>query len=374
MSEKMQTELHHNVIAIPEGKNPSDIVGERHEIFLLIHASKVNPNGDPDTGNMPRLQPGTLRGLMTDVCLKRKIRNFFSLYHPDGTLLSDGTKDGYQIFIRENAILQHLMESEDIAKKAEAIFDACGDEKKGTWKASGKGKSEQVTRAFRDALCRTFFDVRCFGGVVSTEGPLKGSFYGQIRGPIQIGFAESLDRVLQLDFTITRCASASEKEQKQESDSEGGESGNRTMGRKHTIDFGLYVSHIYLSPAFALKTGFTYYDLDNFLFALQHMFKDDPSSARPERMSVVGLVDFQHSTALGNEHAHKLFNMVKVARSDVDAKGKPIKEYPEGLKDYCGSAPDGPVVTAKEGDEEKALVTAHKIIWEIPECPKTNAD
>ncbi len=374
--------LRHNLIALPRGDNgkekkPTDVVGERHEMVLLIEVIKSNPNGDPDTGNMPRMQPDTLKGLITDVCLKRKIRNFFSLYMPDGEVLADSSTEGYRIFIRENAVLQQLMESDDIAETAEMIFSDYYEPRKGEWKRPAKGKTgenEYIVRSFRDALCRTFFDVRAFGGVTSTEGPMKSSFYGQIRGPIQFSFSESLDRILQLDFSITRCASTSEKEKKQ-MEKEGQtksveESGHRTMGRKYLVDYGIYRSRIYLSPAFAARTKFTYYDLDNFLFALKHMFTDDKAAPRTG-MSVVGLVDFQHSTALGNEHAHKLFKMVEVRRADVGENDKPVKEFPQSIADYCGKAPDGAVRQKDEGGEGKALVTARKLIWEIPACPKT---
>lgn len=365
--------LHHNLIELPEDKKAGDVVGERHEMVLLVEVTKSNPNGDPDTGNMPRLQPDTLKGLMTDVCLKRKIRNFFSLYNSDGTVLNNGSRDGYCIFIRENAVLQQFMENDNIAQMAERIFGEYAEKAKGTWErpAKGKaGKSEYIIRSFRDALCRSFFDVRAFGGVTSTDGPLKGSFFGQIRGPIQFGFAESLDSVLQLDFSITRCASTSEKENKSEGDS-GEETGNRTMGRKHVVDYGIYRCNIYFSPAFAAKTGFTYYDLDNFLLALKHMFTDDKAAARTG-MRVVGLIDFQHSTALGNEHAHKLLEMVRVQRADIGEDGKTVKEFPQSMVDYCGEAPEGPVREKDQGGEGKELVKALKIIWEIPACQKQN--
>jgi CRISPR-associated protein Csd2 len=367
--------LHHNIIKPPEGKTASDIVEERHDIALFIEVAKSNPNGDPDTGNMPRMQPDTLKGLMTDVCLKRKIRNFFSLYKADKTLLgNDSPQKGYRIFIKENAVLQQLMESNDIEQTAKSIFEDYSETGKSAWKKPTKGKSgesEYIVRAYRDALCQTFFDVRAFGGVTSTDGPLKGSFFGQIRGPIQISFAESIDRILQLDFSITRCAATNEKEKNQnEDESNEDSSGNRTMGRKHLVDYGIYRSHIYFSPAFAAKTGFTYYDLDNFLFALQHMFTDDRAAARPGGMRVVGLVDFQHTTALGNEHAHKLFKLVKVQRADIDSAGKTIKEFPQSIADYCGEAPTGTVREKDEGGMNKVLVTAQRIIWEIPEWPK----
>lgn len=371
--------LNHDLITLPNGKKATDIVSERHDMVLLFDAKKANPNGDPDAENMPRIQPNTLKGLVTDVCLKRKIRNFLSLYKTDGSLIDQvGAEHGYDIFIKENAILEQLMKAKPIEELAKQIFEKDYGLNIKSWDAKkakkGKGKKEEAStddtgqeeevnpaeekkqESYRDALCQTYFDLRAFGGVLSTEGPLKGSFYGQVRGPLQFSFAESLDKVLQLDFTITRCCSTSEKENKDlKKQSEGDEKtgGNRTMGRKYNIDYGLYRSHIYFSPAFAAKTGFTYFDLDNFLFAVTHMFTDDPSSGRPERMRVVGLVDFQHSRPLGNEHAHELFKKVQ-----VDLKDKK-KEFPESIEDYCGDAPNGQISDCKQ-------VTANRIIWDIP--------
>lgn len=329
--------LYHKLIVVPTDKQPTDPVAERHDFVLLFDCAKSNPNGDPDTGNMPRVQPDSLKGLVTDVCLKRKIRNFFSQCHPDGGLMA-GTPlvkpqphDGYRILIHENAVIQQLMEAAEITDAARGIFAGELGQKLEAWDAKKikkrKGKkaeaqageaedAEEVSpaddakrRATQLALLRAFFDLRAFGGVLSTEGPLKGSFYGQVRGPLQITFAESLDKVLPLDATITRCAVASLKEQQQAASSEE-EGTNRTMGRKHGIDYGLYRCYIHFSAAFAAKTGFSYYDLDNFLFALQHMFDDDHAAGRHLRL--VGLVDFQHASSLGNAPAHKLFELVSV--------------------------------------------------------------
>jgi CRISPR-associated protein Csd2 len=380
-------------------------VAERHDIVFLFDCVKSNPNGDPDTGNMPRVQPDSLKGLVTDVCQKRKARNFFSLYNPDGTTRPDGTTAfGYEIFIRENAVLQESMESPEIEALARTIFAELG-QKPEAWdakakKKGGKGKKsekpepeqpdeaekEEISpaddfkkRAYRDALLRTFFDLRAFGGVISTKGPLKGSFYGQIRGPIQFTFAESLDKILQLDSTITRCAVASvEEKEKLQKEEDGDGSGNRTMGRKHGIDYGLYRSHIHFSPAFAAKTGFTYFDLDNLLFALVHMFDDDHAAGRHLRL--VGLVDFQHQSALGNAPAHKLFELVKVEGVKKDNDGTQVfsssgSEFPRSLEDYAGEAPegdlhlkDGKVLTGKNG-EGVAVIKATRIVWEIPAKP-----
>ena len=469
--------LHHNLLQLPQGKKPCDAVAERHEIALLFDCSKSNPNGDPDTGNMPRVQPDSLKGLVTDVCLKRKVRNFFSLYQPDGTPRTEGTTaaDGYQVFIRENAILKDdldrthqvvcvevvtgllrtLAESgfltkgdaggiaDELAKEAfdekpekcaEPILKACkgklsyaqlparlhsalqgkpgfpqevlgklavlavgedvaSDEAKarkavteacrsacprGDWREVKESVDEaldslspgtvlkqalaglSLEKANRDAICRCFFDVRAFGAVVSTKGPLEGSFYGQIRGPAQFTFSESLDKVLQIDATITRCARASSEEAKGE---EG--SGNRTMGRKHGIDYGLYRCHIHFSPAFAAKTGFSYYDLDNFLLALVHLFDDDHAAGRHLRL--VGLVDFQHQSSLGNAPAHKLLDLVKVE----GVKGEDGKftssgsEFPRSLADYRGTAPGGmDNHQAVLGYGSKGIV-ARRLVWEF---------
>jgi CRISPR-associated protein Cas7/Csd2 subtype I-C len=264
-----------------------------------------------------------------------------------------------------------------------------------------------MEEANRDALCETFADVRAFGAVVSTDGPLKGSFYGQIRGPLQITFAESLDKILQLDFTITRCAEASEPKMRkdgEEAETASESSDNRTMGRKHVVPYGLYRCHIHFSPSFAAKTGFTYGDLDNFLFALTRClggFNVDGSSARPGGMRVVSLVDFEHKDALGNAPAHKLFELVKAsgikfsqqeakAESNPDLEGKfksSGSEFPQGLHDYAGSAPDGPIYVErnkyeqvvacsrtkplpKDGNEAVSPITAHRLIWdwEIPDA------
>ena len=407
--------LHHNLITLPTGKQPTDVVAERHDIALLFDATNCNPNGDPDTGNMPRLQPDTLKGLVTDVCLKRKIRNFFAQYRTDGTAIGEtATPEATQhLFIKEGAVIQRHLESPALDAEAKMAFlnysvagkslteedwkkagskskpvkkeksDAGQPDENSAKKTKGSDLGEFRDRAYRDALCSAFFDVRYFGQVVSTEGPLKGSFYGQIRGPLQITFAESLDKILQLDFSITRCAVANEAEAEKKGDD------NRTMGRKHAVPYGLYRCHIHFSPAFAAKTGFTYGDLDNFLFALTRMMGDygvDGSSARPGGMRVVGLVDFQHSTALGNAPAHKLFSLVEVKR--VTKSDGELSDFPRDLNDYDGTAPDGDIYTItnpyglvtgctstkpapKDGNQPQAAITARRLIWDIPSTDPT---
>jgi len=412
--------LHHELIQLPSGKKTGDVVGERHELVLLFDCAKSNPNGDPDTGNMPRVQPDSLKGLVTDVCLKRKIRNFFTLFNPHASepraWQDSDDRNGYEIFIREGAVLQKLfdpstktVDAKRIETLARTIFQTeLGQEPK-AWDAKkpkkGKGKQEEPKDAppkpaaeaeqteevgpaeekkkcaYQLAVLRTFFDLRAFGGVLSTEGPLKGSFYGQIRGAMQFTFSESLDKVLPLDATITRCAVASVEEERKQTEAESGDS--RTMGRKFGIDYGLYRCHIHFSPAFAAKTGFTYYDLDNFLFALKHMFDDDHAAGRHLRL--VGLVDFQHQSALGNAPAHKLFNLVEV-RSRTEAKdGKQVfrssgSEFPRSLEDYEGTRPADEYHVTKDGEvkagkntEGIAVIKAKRIVWEIPPIPDPRA-
>lgn len=389
------------------GKAHDAVVAERHDLALLFDATNCNPNGDPDTGNMPRLQPDTLHGLVTDVCLKRKVRNFFARHKTTGELMgeSDQTEGRYNLFIREGAVIETMLADVPLGDRAKEIFKTYevdgnkltdDDWKKATEKSKKKkgnteedeakkkgtkketNLSEYGDRAYRDALSEAYFDVRYFGAVVSTTGPLKGSFYGQIRGPLQITFAESLDKILQLDFSITRCAVANEAEAETKGDD------NRTMGRKHVVPYGLYRCHIHFSPAFAAKTGFTYADLDNFLFALTRCLGDynvDGSSARPGGMRVVGLVDFEHRDALGNAPAHKLFGLVE-AKGKKDGAGMFASgsDFPQGLDDYQGSAPDGelfvvknpyglvtevsPVRPANQNGNE-APITARRLIWEI---------
>jgi CRISPR-associated protein Csd2 len=412
------------------GKSDTDVVTERHDIVLLFDATNCNPNGDPDTGNMPRLQPDTLHGLVTDVCLKRKVRNFFSQHQPSGQPRVEGSArdsaDRYAVFIHENAVIQTNLESSAVRQRAKRLFndwlagDAFSAEQRtenrrlldellfdlndNTYevkpgsgiKGEDKKKAEKLKkdfadrfdRSFRDALADLFFDIRYFGAVASTEGPLKGSFYGQIRGPLQITFAESLDKILQLDFSITRCAVANEAEAEKKGDD------NRTMGRKYMVPYGLYRCQIHFSPAFAVKTGFTYGDFDNFLFALTRCLGDynvDGSSARPGGMRVVGLVDFQHSSALGNAPAHKLFDLVKVTgkKKSGSEPGSEVfastgSEFPQGLCDYAGSAPDGDIYAEtnkygqvvactttkpapKDGNQPVSQINARRLVWEIEE-------
>jgi CRISPR-associated protein Csd2 len=254
----------------------NDAIRNRYDFVFLFDVKDGNPNGDPDAGNLPRVDPETGQGLVTDVCLKRKVRNFVQLAKP--------TTAGYDIFVKEKAILNILI---DQAHEQEEV------------KAKEKGEKTEAARAY---MCKTYYDVRTFGAVMST-----GKNAGQVRGPVQLVFARSVEPAVLLEHSLTRMAVATEAEaEKQQGD-------NRTMGRKFTIPYALYQCHGFVSAPLAQQTGFRDEDLTLFWEALQNMFEHDRSAARGE-MTARKLVVFKHDTALGNAHAHKLFDLVSVKR------------------------------------------------------------
>lgn len=265
-------------------------IAHRYEFVYLFDITNGNPNGDPDAGNLPRLDPETNRGLVTDVCLKRKIRNFVSLDKEDAS--------GYAIYMREKAVLnnQHRKAYDAVALKPE--------EKK-------LPKEEEKARAITRWMCDNFFDVRTFGAVMTT-----GVNAGQVRGPIQLAFATSIDPVVPLEISITRMAVTTEKEAEAQSGD------NRTMGRKHIIPYGLYRAHGFISAKLAERTGFSDADLKLFWNALINMFEHDRSAARGE-MAARKLIVFEHESAMGNAPAHVLFDAVKVTPADPHSDSAP---------------------------------------------------
>lgn len=260
----------------------------RYDFILLFDVKDGNPNGDPDAGNLPRLDAETGMGLVTDVCLKRKVRNFVAMTQGDSTR--------HEIYVREKAILnkQHERAYEGIGK-AELLK---GDDK--------KRKGGDSVDAARQWMCDHFFDIRTFGAVMST-----GVNCGQVRGPVQMTFARSVDPVITQEHSITRMAVATEAE----AEKQGGD--NRTMGRKFTIPYGLYRSHGFISVHLARQTGFDEADLELLLKALEQMFEHDRSAARGE-MTTRGLYVFRHESELGNAPAHALFDRLTVARNGDD--------------------------------------------------------
>lgn len=259
-------------------------LSNRHDFVLLFDVKDGNPNGDPDAGNLPRLDAETGHGLVTDVSIKRKVRNFVGLVK--------GEQPPYEIYVKEKAVLNKTHERAYIATGA-------GDALKGEDKKR-KGGGDTVTKA-RDWMCANFFDVRTFGAVMST-----GVNCGQVRGPVQLTFARSIDPIIAQEHSITRMAVATEAEaEKQEGD-------NRTMGRKFTVPYGLYLAHGFVSAPLADQTGFSRDDLELFWEALANMFDHDHSAARG-LMSTRGLYVFEHATPLGNAPAHVLFERVRVS-------------------------------------------------------------
>lgn len=272
-------------------------IQNRYEFVFLFDVNNGNPNGDPDAGNMPRTDPESSKGLVTDVCLKRKIRNYIEL--------TEGDKAGFDIYIKEKSIL-NLQN-----KKAYDALDIKSESKK-------LPKDEAKAREVTAWMCKNFFDVRTFGAVMTTDVNS-----GQVRGPVQLAFAKSEDPIIPLEISITRMAVTTEKE------SEAQSGGNRTMGRKHIVPYGLYRAHGFVSAKLAEKTGFSEEDLQKLWSALKMMFEHDRSAARGE-MAARKLIVFKHDDALGNVPAHKLFERVTVTRVNGEA-GSPAS----GFADYA---------------------------------------
>ncbi len=300
-------------------------LNHRYDFVLLFDVKDGNPNGDPDAGNLPRLDAETGHGLMTDVAIKRKVRNFVALTRDQSVIDPQPGEKRCEIYVREKAILNLQHQRAYSALKLDAPLeepaDASEAEEKKTKKPTKdkrKGSADDVDQA-RKWMCQNFFDVRAFGAVMST-----GTNAGQVRGPVQITFARSIDPIVALEHSITRMAVATEAEaEKQQGD-------NRTMGRKHTVPYGLYVAHGFVSAFLAKQTGFGEDDLELLWQALENMFEHDRSAARGE-MSTRGLYVFEHASDLGNAHAHDLFERIRTTKK-VDV--------PRNFSDYQVSVDD----------------------------------
>ncbi len=272
-------------------------IEHRHDFVLIFDVRDGNPNGDPDAGNLPRLDAETGHGLVTDVCIKRKIRNYVAL--------SKGEQPSFEIYVKEKAVLNRQHERAYVGIGAAEATK--GDEK--------KRKGGDKVDAARAWMCRNFYDVRTFGAVMST-----GVNCGQVRGPVQLTFARSVDPIVSLEHAITRMAVTTEAEaEKQDGD-------NRTMGRKFTVPYGLYVAHGFVSASLAAQTGFSDGDLDLLWGALANMFEHDRSAARGE-MTTRGLHVFEHASILGNAPAHALFDRVRVAKKDGVLAPRAFSDY-----------------------------------------------
>nr|WP_319476792.1 type I-C CRISPR-associated protein Cas7/Csd2 [Marispirochaeta aestuarii] len=269
-------------------------LNKRYDFVLFFDVKDGNPNGDPDAGNLPRVDAETGNGLVTDVCLKRKVRNYVGL--------AKGEQPPYEIYVREKAVLND---------QNERAYVALGvDLSKDTGKRKGGDKVEEA----RQWMCQNFYDVRAFGAVMA----LKINC-GQVRGPIQLTFARSVEPVVSLEHSITRMAVATQ----QEAEKQGGD--NRTMGRKFTIPYGLYRAHGFVSAPLAKQTGFSQEDMELFWEALQNMFEHDRSAARG-LMSSRRLIIFEHSSAMGNKPAQELFDRITSSRK-TDGPARNFSDY-----------------------------------------------
>mgnify|MGYP003408014364 CR=1 FL=1 len=267
----------------------AELLNNRIDFVYIFDVKDGNPNGDPDAGNLPRVDAETGMGLVTDVCLKRKVRNYVQE--------AKGLSEGYDIFIKEKAVLNNLI---DEAHESDAVKNV--------------KDTKDKTSAARDVMCKKYYDIRTFGAVMST-----GKNAGQVRGPIQFTFARSVDPIVTSEHSITRMAVATEKE----AEKQGGD--NRTMGRKATVPYGLYVCHGFVSANLAKQTGFSQEDLELFWEALKNMFDVDRSAARG-LMSAQKLIVFEHNSVLGNAPANKLFDLVKIEKK-CDGVARSFSDY-----------------------------------------------
>lgn len=274
-------------------------MNNRYDFLFLFDCTDANPNGDPDAGNLPRLDPETGQGLATDVMLKRKIRNYIQV--------TKECQPGHEIYIKEKAVLNN---------QHQRAYNALEKDSK---------KVKQPDRDLaKEWMCNNFYDIRTFGAVMTTEVNC-----GQVRGPVQLSFARSVDRIVTAEHAVTRMAVTTEKEAEKQSGD------NRTMGRKFTIPYGLYKAQGFVNPFLAEQTGFSEEDLELLFTALENAFQFDQSAARPAgSMAPRGLLVFRHESKLGSAPSHALFDRIRIEsfgeRPAED--GKP----PRSFKDYAG--------------------------------------
>lgn len=261
----------------------------RYEFVYLFDVKDGNPNGDPDAGNLPRVDAETGQGLVTDVCLKRKVRNFIGMLKKE--------EPPYEIYVKEKAVLNRANE------RAYKAYDLVYESKK-------LPKNIEDAKKVTGWMCANFYDIRTFGAVMSTEINT-----GQVRGPVQLNFARSVDQIVSAEHAITRMAVTNEKDLEKE----------RTMGRKFTIPYGLYRCHGFISANLANQTGFDEDDLQLFWQALINMFDHDRSASRGE-MSPCGLYVFKHDSEIGNAPARKLFDLIHVEKT-TDSPARNFSDY-----------------------------------------------
>ena len=320
----------------------ADPIANRSEFVLFFDVQDGNPNGDPDAGNAPRIDPETGQGLVTDVCLKRKVRNFVSLSQTEGDGAERRYKPGYEIYVKDRGIL---------ALQQKRAYEALNKE---------PDNKTQTVKDARAWMCKTFFDVRTFGAVMSTgkagdedaepkpergardaarkkpPGAQKLWNCGQVRGPIQMSFSRSIDPILALEHAITRVALTNASDTRRGEATAGEaetEASSGQFGRKATIPYALYRCHGFVSPFLARDTGFSRADLDLFWQALISMFEHDRSASRG-LMAARKLIVFEHDSALGNHPAHKLFDRVACDRKKADGvtRPRPARGFEDGYE------------------------------------------
>jgi len=278
-------------------------IQNRYEFVYLFDVANGNPNGDPDAGNLPRLDPETNRGLVTDVCLKRKVRNYVEM--------TKNGSPGYVMYMQERAVLnrQHGKAYEAISLKPDKKLP----------------KDEAKAKELTAWMCANFYDIRAFGAVMTTEVNC-----GQVRGPIQLAFAQSIDPIVPLEISITRSSVTNERDLEKE----------RTMGRKHIVPYGLYRAHGFISANLAERSGFSDEDLELFWGALKNMFDHDRSAARGE-MAARRLIVFKHKDKLGNAPAHKLFEAVVIAPMNGSGAPRSFADYRDRISINTADIPSG---------------------------------
>ena len=274
----------------------SEAIKNRYDFIILFDVENGNPNGDPDAGNMPRIDPETGVGLVTDVCLKRKIRNYVEMVKED--------EPGYKIYIKDGVPLNR---SDETAYAELNVKDA----------KKAKKDDPDLDRKIRDFMCQNFYDIRTFGAVMTTF--VKAALNcGQVRGPVQLGFARSIDPIMPQEVTITRVAITTETDAERK---------GTEMGKKFIVPYGLYRAEGFISANLARKTtGFSEDDLALLWKAIINMFEEDHSAARG-KMAVRELIVFKHASELGEAPAYKLFEAVRVARKDQSAVARCYEDY-----------------------------------------------
>jgi CRISPR-associated protein Csd2 len=285
-----------------------DAIKNRYEFVLLYDVENGNPNGDPDAGNMPRIDPETGHGIVTDVCIKRKIRNYVEM-------IKDGA-DGFDIYVRQDVSLN-------------------AQDKKGVEAVADKPKTEK-SKSFRDFMCENFYDIRTFGAVMTTAAKDKelSNVAGQVRGPVQLAFGKSVDPIVPTEITITRVAITTEEK---------AATASTEMGRKHIVPYGLYRQEGFISANLAQKiTGFSEPDLELLWEAILGMFEFDRSAARG-KMTLRELIIFKHESILGNAPSHRLFELVDVRRKGDVAVPRAYHDYVVTVSD----APEGVEIIRK---------------------------